>query len=42
MQRLFRDFATFRNNPAHQPDMTATRIAQAYFGLPIEDFDIRN
>jgi alkylation response protein AidB-like acyl-CoA dehydrogenase len=42
MQRLFRDFATFRNNPAHQPDMTATRIAQAYFGLPIEDFDLRN
>ncbi len=42
MQRLFRDFATFRNNPAHQPDMTATRIAQAYFGLPIEDFDLRS
>jgi 3-hydroxy-9,10-secoandrosta-1,3,5(10)-triene-9,17-dione monooxygenase len=42
MQRLFRDFATFRNNPAHQPDMTAARIAQAYFGLPIEDFDLRN
>jgi 3-hydroxy-9,10-secoandrosta-1,3,5(10)-triene-9,17-dione monooxygenase len=42
MQRLFRDFATFRNNPAHQPDFTATRIAQAYFGLPIEDFDLRN
>jgi 3-hydroxy-9,10-secoandrosta-1,3,5(10)-triene-9,17-dione monooxygenase len=42
MQRLFRDFATFRNNPAHQPDFTATRIAQAYFGLPMEDFDLRN
>jgi 3-hydroxy-9,10-secoandrosta-1,3,5(10)-triene-9,17-dione monooxygenase len=42
MQRLFRDFATFRNNPAHQPDFTATRIAQAYFHLPIEDFDLRN
>jgi 3-hydroxy-9,10-secoandrosta-1,3,5(10)-triene-9,17-dione monooxygenase len=42
MQRLFRDFATFRNNPAHQPDFTATRIAQAYFGLPMQDFDLRN
>jgi 3-hydroxy-9,10-secoandrosta-1,3,5(10)-triene-9,17-dione monooxygenase len=42
MQRLFRDFATYRNNPAHQPDFTAARIAQAYFGLPIEDFDLRN
>lgn len=42
MQRLFRDFATYRNNPAHQPDFTATRIAQAYFGLPLEDFDLRN
>lgn len=40
MQRFFRDFATFRNNPVHQPDFAATRIAQAYFGLPIEDFDL--
>ena len=40
MQRWFRDFATFRNNPAHQPDFVATRIAQAYFGLPIQDFDL--
>jgi len=40
MQRFFRDFATFRNNPVHQPDFVATRIAQAYFGLPMEDFDL--
>jgi 3-hydroxy-9,10-secoandrosta-1,3,5(10)-triene-9,17-dione monooxygenase len=40
MQRFFRDFATFRNNPVHQPDFAAARIAQAYFGLPIEDFDL--
>jgi 3-hydroxy-9,10-secoandrosta-1,3,5(10)-triene-9,17-dione monooxygenase len=40
MQRFFRDFATFRNNPVHQPDFAATRIAQAYFGLPLEDFDL--
>ena len=40
MQRFFRDFATFRNNPVDQPDFAATRIAQAYFGLPIEDFDL--
>ena len=40
MQRFFRDFATFRNNPVHQPDFAATRIAQAYFGLPMEDFDL--
>ena len=40
MQRFFRDFATFRNNPVHQPDFAATRIAQAYFGLPIQDFDL--
>jgi class 3 adenylate cyclase len=24
----------------HQPDFAATRIAQAYFGLPMEDFDL--
>jgi 3-hydroxy-9,10-secoandrosta-1,3,5(10)-triene-9,17-dione monooxygenase len=40
MQRFFRDFATFRNNPAHQPDFAATRIAQAYFGMPIEGYDL--
>jgi len=40
MQRFFRDFSTFKNNPAHQPDFAATRIAQAYFGLPIQDFDL--
>jgi class 3 adenylate cyclase len=39
MQRFFRDFATFRNNPVHQPDFAATLIAQAYFGLPMQDFD---
>ncbi len=40
MQRFFRDFASFRNNPVHQPDFAATRIAQAHFGLPMQDFDL--
>jgi 3-hydroxy-9,10-secoandrosta-1,3,5(10)-triene-9,17-dione monooxygenase len=40
MQRFFRDLSVFRNNPTHQPDFVATRIAQAYFGLPIVGFDL--
>jgi 3-hydroxy-9,10-secoandrosta-1,3,5(10)-triene-9,17-dione monooxygenase len=40
MQRFFRDFATFRNNPVHQPDFVASRIAQAYFDLPMQGFDL--
>ena len=31
MQRFFRDFATFRNNPVHQPDFAATLHRSSLF-----------
>jgi 3-hydroxy-9,10-secoandrosta-1,3,5(10)-triene-9,17-dione monooxygenase len=40
MQRFFRDLATFKNNATHQADFVATKTAQAYFGLPILEFDL--
>jgi 3-hydroxy-9,10-secoandrosta-1,3,5(10)-triene-9,17-dione monooxygenase len=40
MQRFFRDLATFKNNATHQADFVAAKTAQAYFGLPVSEFDL--